>query len=126
MGQKEKNLENVVFSRFFVWLRGQESNLRPPGYEPDELPTALPRDIEFETTLKTDGAGNRARTGTRGKPHWILSPGRLPIPPLRRSPLDYNTTNPPCCQYPFSKKARYFFDLFLQHHIFLFILNKLI
>ena len=22
-------------------------NLRPPGYEPDELPTALPRDVNF-------------------------------------------------------------------------------
>ena len=28
------------------------------GYEPDELPTALPRDIKF-------GAGDRDRTGTR-------------------------------------------------------------
>ncbi|MBQ6015650.1 MAG: hypothetical protein IJL22_05050, partial [Bacteroidales bacterium] len=25
-----------------------DSNLRPPGYEPDELPTALPRDIGLQ------------------------------------------------------------------------------
>ena len=55
-------------------------NLRPPGYEPDELPTALPRDI-----MKFDkiGAGDRGRTGTIGKDRRILSPVRLPIPPLR-------------------------------------------
>ena len=27
------------------WLRGIDSNYRPSGYEPDELPTAPPRDV---------------------------------------------------------------------------------
>ena len=56
-------------------------NLRPPGYEPDELPTALPRDIELFDKI---GAGDRGRTGTIGKDRGILSPVRLPIPPPRR------------------------------------------
>lgn len=29
--------------RFGKWLRGPDSNRRPPGYEPSELPTAPPR-----------------------------------------------------------------------------------
>ncbi len=57
-------------------------NLRPPGYEPDELPTALPRDIKL---LDKIGAEDRGRTGTIGKDRRILSPVRLPIPPLRLS-----------------------------------------
>ena len=30
-----------------VWLRGIDSNYRPLGYEPNELPTAPPRDIQL-------------------------------------------------------------------------------
>ena len=44
-------------------------NLRPPGYEPDELPAALLRDIKLFF-----GAENRGRTGT------VLPPGDFKSP----------------------------------------------
>ena len=34
-----------VFEKTDLWLRGPDLNQRPPGYEPDELPAALPRDV---------------------------------------------------------------------------------
>ena len=29
------------------WLRGLDSNQRPSDYEPEKLPTAIPRDLEL-------------------------------------------------------------------------------
>ena len=46
---KEKEMNNMSIS----WLRGSDSNGRPPGYEPGELPTAPPRDVISDLRLQS-------------------------------------------------------------------------
>ena len=38
----KKNAPDKAGSVVLVWLRGQDSNLRPLGYEPNELPLLHP------------------------------------------------------------------------------------
>ena len=67
------------------------------GFEPHGLrvmsPTsyqaALPRDMKL-VRRSHGGAGDRDRTGTILSYHGILSPGRLPIPPHRRSSMAFS------------------------------------
>lgn len=45
----EKAQKNLNISIEVAWLREQDSNLWPLGYEPNELPTAPPRNVSLST-----------------------------------------------------------------------------
>ena len=68
------------------------------GYEPDELPTALLRDIQ-----KWLGAGGRTRTGTVLLPGDFKSPVST-IPPHRRRLATVRISHRRDCVNPFSEK----------------------
>jgi hypothetical protein len=42
---KLKNKKATILQAAFIWWWGQDLNLQPSGYEPDELPIAPPHDV---------------------------------------------------------------------------------
>ncbi len=104
--RKQKSHYNVTCNAIMApalcrWLRRKDLNQRPSGYEPDELPgCSTPRYI------KCNGAGNRARTGTGFESHGILSPGRLPISPLRHN------------EHPSTDRSQHCLNSISLHNIF--------
>ena len=73
LGQKSKE---------FFWVQGPDLNQRPSGYEPDELPDCSTLRYLAMAQLKCRRPESN-RYGFKGR--RILSPVRLPVPPLRRT-----------------------------------------
>ena len=80
------------------------------GFEPHDLRVMSPTSYQA-APLRDIGAGNGNRTRTILSYHGILSPGRLPIPPLRRisSALPkYYSIGFTVCQYLLVKNFDFF------------------
>ena len=87
----------------YQWLRGKDLNQRPPGYEPDELPAALPRDIQFSLDII-------AQLPAIVKRLFLPNPGNF-FCQIREKGKN--------CPLPFGKRAECCFCLFRGYGLFL-------
>ena len=89
----QKSPEALRHLGFLGWHPLRMHNMvAEAGFEPHDLRVMSPTSYQA-APLRDIGAGNGNRTRTILSYHGILSPGRLPIPPLRRTLLiDYITT----------------------------------
>ena len=83
-------LTYCLIFKVLIWWTIRDSNPRPTGYEPDELPTAPLRDINLVPKTGIEPV-------RKYKFRRILSPVRLPVPPLRHAPIWLRPTLPGGC-----------------------------
>ena len=61
----------------------------------DAPSSKIKKDLSIRKISLFTSAADRNRTGTGITTHGILSPGRLPVPPLRQTKLDGGGFEPP-------------------------------